>query len=634
LPAIKRITLGLRGFGILAIVLIMTSSYALFFYFQHDAIQQLKSKLFEDQRQRQLGSTQQIAAHIGSDLTLILSFLEGISNSKYLQDKEFYGQEIRQLATEKYNEMNRIVDRLFILDNQDIVVVGIGNSNRSSGTVAPIGNDLSFREWVKEVDETNEPVFSEGFEHVGEYRIIIASPVIDREDNEYLGLVGVSIPTMSFFEHYGNVYDINTQFLVTFDKKGILLAVGADRELVGLPFFGEVVQNFTNHNPTLNRITTDLLGGAEGYGVYDYGNGERLTTYQPIYVADNPTYFLQIVTPTDTIYSGVDPILSEETTKVTPMLLTGSIGATAILIIFLLRWNSSLEKEVKKRTKDLEESNRLLGVTNEQLRERERVEHEFINIAAHEMRTPMQPILGLSEIIREKVLNLAKQLQTEKEEVIYEQLHDSTTIPTRSDSIHKSSSLASSIEKIALMVDVVNRNAKRLERLTDNLLDVSRIENNKSLQLSKEIFSIDSVIQDCIMDVSQHTGKKNLEFSYVAAEDDNNQQPMVNADKNRIMQVVMNLLDNAIKFSEDGIISVTTTIDPDSKNITVSVRDSGNGIDTDIVPRLFSKFATSSERGTGLGLFISKKIVEAHGGKIWAENNKDGKGATFGFTLP
>jgi signal transduction histidine kinase len=627
-------TLGLRGFGILAIVLIMTSSYALFFYFQHDAIQQLKSKLFEDQRQRQLGSTQQIAAHIGSDLTLILSFLEGISNSKYLQDKEFYGHEIRQLATEKYNEMNRIVDRLFILDDQDIVVVGIGNSNRSSGTVAPIGNDLSFREWVKEVNETNEPVFSEGFEHVGEYRIIIASPVIDREDNEYLGLVGVSIPTMSFFEHYGNVYDINTQFLVTFDKKGILLAVGADRELAGLPFFGEVVQNFVNHNPTLNRITTDLLGGAEGYGVYDYGNGERLTTYQPIYVADNPTYFLQIVTPTDTIYSGVDPILSEETTKVTPMLLTGSIGATAILIIFLLRWNSSLEKEVKKRTKDLEESNRLLGVTNEQLRERERVEHEFINIAAHEMRTPMQPILGLSEIIREKVLNLAKQLQTEKEEVIYEQLHDSTTIPTRSDPIHKSSSLASSIEKIALMVDVVNRNAKRLERLTDNLLDVSRIENNKSLQLSKEIFSIDSVIQDCIMDVSQHTGKKNLEFSYVAAEDDNNQQPMVNADKNRIMQVVMNLLDNAIKFSEDGIISVTTTIDPDSKNITISVRDSGNGIDADIVPRLFSKFATSSERGTGLGLFISKKIVEAHGGKIWAENNKDGKGATFGFTLP
>ncbi|HEU0144972.1 MAG TPA: ATP-binding protein, partial [Nitrososphaera sp.] len=83
-----------------------------------------------------------------------------------------------------------------------------------------------------------------------------------------------------------------------------------------------------------------------------------------------------------------------------------------------------------------------------------------------------------------------------------------------------------------------------------------------------------------------------------------------------------------------GIISVTTTIDPDSNSITVSVKDTGSGINPDIIPRLFSKFATTSEKGTGLGLYISKKIIEAHGGEIWAENNKDGEGATFAFTLP
>jgi signal transduction histidine kinase len=182
------------------------------------------------------------------------------------------------------------------------------------------------------------------------------------------------------------------------------------------------------------------------------------------------------------------------------------------------------------------------------------------------------------------------------------------------------------------MVEIISRNAKRLEKLTNNLLDVTRIENNKSLDLSKELFAIDSVIRDCIIDANQHIGKKNLKFSYVPADD--NQQVIIKADKTRIAQVLMNLLDNSINSSQEGIISVTTTIDPDTNNITVSVKDGGSGINPNIIPRLFSKFATASERGTGLGLYISKKIIDAHGGKIWAENNKDGKGATFGFTLP
>src|ERR671912_50003 len=110
---------------------------------------------------------------------------------------------------------------------------------------------------------------------------------------------------LNILEHYGNVHDINTQFLVALDKKGTLLAAGADQSLVGLDFFGETTQNFVNHNPTLNRITTELLQGTAGFGIYNYGKGERLTTYQPIYVAGNPTYFLQVVTPTATIYSQI-----------------------------------------------------------------------------------------------------------------------------------------------------------------------------------------------------------------------------------------------------------------------------------------------------------------------------------------
>src|SRR5215208_19300 len=626
----RRITLGIREFGILAVILIIVSSYTLFFYFQNQTLQQVKSQLFEEQKQRQIGSTQRIAGFMGSDLTLVLSFLDGISNSKCLQDGEFYGQEIKELATEKYAQMSKTVDRLFVLDAQDVAVVGAGNSSSGSSTIAPIGNDLSFRPWVRETRDTLKPVFSQGFEHLGEYRVIITNPVIDRETKQYLGLVGVSIPTVRFFEHYGNVYDIKSQFLVAYDKKGTILAVGANPSLVGLDYFGETSQNFVNHNPTLNKHIVELLQGNPGEVVFDAGRGERLSTSQLINVAGSPTYFLQVVTPTETIYSEIDPILSRESERF-GLFLAGPTGASAILIIFLLLWNSSIGKEVKKRTRELQESNRLLGVTNEQLRERDRMQSEFINIAAHEMRTPIQPILGLSDIILQRILNVAKQLQRGEEEVVYEQLHDSSSVPTHSNSFFRSS-LSLSVDKIIPMVEIISRNAKRLEKLTNNLLDVTRIENNKSLDLSKELFAIDSVIRDCIIDANQHIGKKNLKFSYVPA--DGNQQVIIKADKIRIAQVLTNLLDNSINSSQEGIISVTTTIDSDTNSITVSVKDGGSGINPNIIPRLFSKFATASERGTGLGLYISKKIIDAHGGKIWAENNKDGIGATFGFTLP
>ena len=623
--------MGIRGFGILAVILIIISSYALFFYFQREILEQVKSQLFEEQKERQLGSTKQVANYAGSDLTLILSILDGISNSKYLQEGQFYNQEIKELATEKYAQMSERVDSLFILNNQDIVVGGAGNLSGGRGTIAPVGNDLSFRPWVRETHDTIRPVFSEGFEHLGEYRIIITNPVIDRQTKQYLGLVGVSIPTISFFEHYGNVHDINSQFLVAYDKKGTILAAGADEKLVGFDFFGAVVQDFINHDPILNKITAELLQGKSGFEVYDYGKGERLTTYEPIYVAGSPTYFLQVVTPTTTIYSQIDPILSRESERLA-LFLAGPTGASAILIIFLLVWTSSLGKEVKRRTKEIQESNRLLGVTNEQLRERDRMQNEFINIAAHEMRTPIQPILGLSDIILQRILSIAKLLQREEEEkVVYEQLQDSSSIPTRYNSIIRSS-LSISIEKIIPMVEIISRNAKRLEKLTNNLLDVTRIENNKSIELSKELFAIDSLLRDCITDASQRVGKKKIKFSYTPA--DRNQQVIIKADRIRIAQVIMNLLDNSINSSQDGIISVTSTIDPGTNSITISVKDTGSGINPDIIPRLFSKFVTASEKGTGLGLYISKKIVEAHGGKIWAENNKDGRGATFAFTIP
>ncbi|HET6640442.1 MAG TPA: HAMP domain-containing sensor histidine kinase [Nitrososphaeraceae archaeon] len=274
-----------------------------------------------------------------------------------------------------------------------------------------------------------------------------------------------------------------------------------------------------------------------------------------------------------------------------------------------------------------------LRIANIKLEGNEKAMKEFINIAAHELRTPIQPLLGLSEVVRDRILNLARQLQSrEQEEVVYRQLQDaaSPAVPARSDSNYRSSSLASSIEEIIGMVDVLNRNARRLEKLTSNLLDVSRIENNKSLDLSKENFNLVQKIRNVIHDIKSSPGEKAdaIEIVYHAPDE----PIMLEADKTRIYEVVSNLLRNAIKFTDSGTITITSSLE--GRNAIISIKDTGRSIDPELMPRLFTKFASKSETGTGLGLYLSKKIIEAHGGKIWAENNKDEKGATFTFTLP
>lgn len=272
------------------------------------------------------------------------------------------------------------------------------------------------------------------------------------------------------------------------------------------------------------------------------------------------------------------------------------------------------------------------------LTEYERMQKEFINIAAHELRTPIQPILGLSTQIREDILKLGKQLQMmQEEEAVYKELQNassSTILPARHDSTadRSSSSLSPSIEKIALMLDIINRNAKRLEKMTSNLLDLSRIENDKPLQLSKEKFDLRKKIENVINDIcTTIPANKDMRIRF-ESNVSNKAYVIVEGDKERIFEVISNLLNNAIKFTEKG--EVVIIMNERGGQVIVSVRDTGSGIAPEIYPNLFTKFATKSEKGTGLGLFLSKNIVESHGGKMWAENNSDGNGATFTFSLP
>jgi signal transduction histidine kinase len=231
----------------------------------------------------------------------------------------------------------------------------------------------------------------------------------------------------------------------------------------------------------------------------------------------------------------------------------------------------------------------------EQLKVHDKMQQEFINIAAHELRTPIQPILGLADILRSKETDGGQE---------------------------------------AGYLDVIIRNAKRLQRLTEDILDVTRIES-KSLDLKKESFNLSEMILNTISDSNNQVAKEhkdtNLKLEFINSKED----IFIEADKDRINQVISNLLSNAIKFTQKGTITITSNAVPANNEIVVSITDTGRGIDSEILPRLFTKFVTRSRSGTGLGLFISKSIIDAHGGKIWGKNNHpEGTGATFGFSLP
>jgi signal transduction histidine kinase len=311
---------------------------------------------------------------------------------------------------------------------------------------------------------------------------------------------------------------------------------------------------------------------------------------------------LYVIAPHN-LASNVDVLITQQ--KNFSIFIVIAIAAVAFGIAFLLfMWNKRLEITVNTRTADLkrttdslEELNNQLSAANEQLKVHDKMQREFINIASHEIKTPTQALLGYSEIL---------QRHPEKREQISEAIY---------------------------------RNANRLQRLTNDIFDVTRIES-QTLKLKKEQFNLRDLIFTIVEDLKNDIQKKgsNIRLLY---EPYNNL--LVEADKGRITQVISNLLNNAIKFTNEN--SRTIFIDVSTKQqihnnsidkkVIVSIRDNGAGIDRDILPRLFTKFASKSEiGGTGLGLFISKSIVEAHGGEIWAENNLDGKGATFYFSIP
>jgi signal transduction histidine kinase len=338
----------------------------------------------------------------------------------------------------------------------------------------------------------------------------------------------------------------------------------------------------------------------------------------------------------------------------------------------LLKWNRVLGTLVNQKTRELKETVRELGLSNTNLTETKNAltstnkelaiansrlkdankaleqhdiqQKEFINIAAHELRTPSQAISGNIELI--EITHLPSLL--EGTSANYEKIDKEFE-----DMVKDKHQLHGFIEGLLSTY----RNSQRLEKIVTDILDVSRIEG-KRLELRRELVNINEKVKNVIRDVHEKASDtdKTTNVKPIDIHFETEQDPlMVLIDRTRMFQAISNLLNNAIKFSDNKPITISVKKDTfnsnnsdtqpdikvteyqDTKNplssVIVSIKDQGKGIDPEILSKIFNKFVTKSQKGTGLGLYIAKSIIEAHGGEIWAENNKDGKGATFSFRL-
>jgi signal transduction histidine kinase len=384
------------------------------------------------------------------------------------------------------------------------------------------------------------------------------------------------------------------------DKNGVIL-YSKTRNVLGKNYLTSEFQNLIppEIKNVYNNILAASLKGGSGLRDISYSNNMTTIAYQPIALDGELLWSLYISTP-HSLASNVGYLINQQKNFSTIVIIV--VGSMAFGIAFLiLSWNKRLEGAVKSRTvqlkntnESLTESNSLLASANKQLEIHDNMQKEFINVAAHELRTPIMPILGEAELIENEISD------NESARVGKEQISS------------------------------IIRNAKRLDRLAADILDVTNIEG-KSLKLNKTIFDIDEILSQLVKEYSrqiENDGAKNKKLKIFY-------EPIhvkILADKYRITQVISNFINNSIKFTDQGTISIIGI--ENSDELTIKISDTGKGIDNEIINRLFDKFVSRSEQGTGLGLFISKNIIESHGGEINGFNNENGTGATFVFTLP
>jgi signal transduction histidine kinase len=590
----------MRNLGIIAIIIAIAISLSLisYQYSQYSAAQ------IEEISVRDTTSNAEIQAYnlgnsLANKLDDITSLLRIIGASRSVQEGDL------SRAASVFNEAQLATSDLvefYMWLDKDGRIVWISNINQTAYEQYR-GSDLSYRLYFSEPKATHNVYYSSVVDSNDRInRLYMSYPIIGKNVSAQLNPISVAGSSQGGDFRGTVVAGIRTDVLGKYlegqispklegqvgliDRTGTILYL-KNSEYVSKNVFGVKFQSFLQSlgSETIRTISSGLKLGLQGYSGSEEISigGKSAFVYTPILLEGNQFGVLYIIVP----YSQVAEVTAlVENQKNLSMLLIIAIGASAVTAaVVILQWNKNLEKTIAGRTA-------LLREANEQLTVHDKLQREFINIAAHELRTPLQPILGLSQFLESQFGERSEEMK------------------------------------------VIARNARRLERLTQDILDVSKIESG-ALTLNIQPMDLDEVISSIIIDYRnnladairiQNNKKEKVKIKYEP------KKLMVKGDRERIQQVISNLINNALRFTNEGAIIVKTQVIDGLAQITV--KDTGSGIDPEIMPRLFEKFVTKSEKGTGLGLYISNSIVQAHGGKMWAENNADGKGATFTFTLP
>jgi signal transduction histidine kinase len=560
--------------------------------YQHSAFTSAEIRKISAQAVRSNAEVQahDIAKNLNNNIQAVSSNLALLSSIPAIQNQDL--ESSKELFSDAQETTSNITSSYFWLDKYGKLIWANAFENQTIYEQYA-GGDRSFRPYFSEPQDTLRPYFSSLIESVDEVpRLYIAHPIIldtgqDANNNNNSSVFNGVVASAIDLDQFGQVLQgqLSTKYGSTLgmvDRNGIIL-YSSNATYIGKDIFGDEFQPVIplEIRDSFNSFLRDSLQGRTGSGDISIQGNTSTIAYQPVSFSGDNFAVVYIVVPHN-IQGPVGSLIDQQ--RDFNLIIIGSIGAVAVGIAFLiLNWNRRLSGIVKSKTAELEQANLSLQQAVEQLKDHDRMQREFINVAAHELRTPTQAIIGYSDLFY---------LRPESRE--------------------------EAIKAIA-------RNAERLELLTCDILDVTRIEGHR-LDLNKEKFDISEVVASAIDDTRRRVGDSTIKFQYTLG------KIQVEADRMRISQVVSNLLSNAVKFTKQGTIYIST--DNKDGQVVVSVKDTGPGIDSEIMPRLFTKFTSKSQTGTGLGLFISKSIIEAHGGRIWAENNKDRKGATVTFRLP
>jgi len=518
----------------------------------------------------------------------------------------------KNLIDRAQNSTKNLTEGYYWIDeNGRIVAI----SNVNSSLIHSYNSiDLSNREYFVIPKETMSKYYSSAIESIDKVpRLYISFPIIEKSSNSSKNVFkGVIVSSIKIHELGSFLQSELTPQVASnvglMDKNGIII-YARNPLLIGKNYQDSKFQSLIPQEikGPYNAILERSLKGSSGADDLLLMGGNKTTiSYQPVYIGGKYLWTLFVSAPHQ-LASEVGVLINNQKNFSTLMVLI--IGAVSLGISFLiLSWNKQLESAVNSRTAELKQANdslkvnnKLLELANKKLNTHDKMQKEFINIAAHELRTPIMPILG-------DAVYLEKQFELGKKEVMVDK------------------------EQVSSII----RNAKRLKRLASDILDITKIES-QSLKLNKEKFNIKDVILSSISDIKAQITSSNPEQLNNLHIIYNPKDISVFADKNRITQVIFNLLSNSLKFTENGTITIESYLEKDKAKdieyVVVNITDSGQGIDPEILPRLFTKFVSKSFEGTGLGLFISKSIVHSHNGEIWAYNNP-GNGATFCFKIP